>query len=284
VTPVRHTGFTWLAAWCREPRGRGHPAASVDLKQRDFDYTILQVQAHRPWPMPSSPWVMTQCWHDLLFAHWRVERDQLRALVPPVLELDTFDGESWVGVVPFFMTNVAPRGLPALPWLSAFAELNVRTYVRHRGRSGVYFFSLDAANPVAVRVARRLFHLPYFTAAMTVAERPDGHIAYDSRRTDRRGTDARLIATYGPSGAASPPQPGTLEHFLTERYCLFTADRRGRPYSVDIHHPPWPLQPAEAEIRTNTMAAGSGLVLATAEPLLHFSRRQDIVAWRLRTE
>lgn len=256
----------------------------MDVEQPAFDYTVLNVTAHRPGPMPGSPWVMTQSWHNLLFAHWRVDRDHLRPLVPAAFELDTFEGESWVAVVPFFMTNVSPRGVPALPWLSAFAELNVRTYVRHRGRGGVYFFSLDAANPVAVRVARTLFHLPYFNAAMTVDERPDGRVAYQSGRTDRRGRDARLIATYGPSGAASAPQPGTLEHFLTERYCLFTADRRGMPYSVDIHHPPWPLQPAEAEIRTNTMAAASDLILPDEKPLLHFSGRQDVLAWCLRAE
>ena len=227
---------------------------------------------------------MTQTWHDLLFAHWRVDNGSLRALVPAVFELDTFEGDAWVGVVPFFMTNVAPRGLPALPWLSAFPELNVRTYVRHRGRGGVYFFSLDATNPVAVRVARTLFHLPYFTAAMSVQEHSGGRVTYESRRRDPRGADAQLTATYGPVGEPTPPLPGTLEHFLTERYCLFTVDRRGRPCSVDIHHPPWPLQNAEAAITVNTMAAAAGIVLPPDPPLLHFSKRQDMVAWRIRTE
>lgn len=256
----------------------------VDIEQHDFDDSILNETDHRPWPMPAGPWLMTQTWHNLLFAHWRVPAGALRAVVPHELELDTFDGEAWLGIVPFYMTNVAARGIPALPWLSAFPELNVRTYVRHRGRGGVYFFSLDATNPIAVRVARTWFHLPYFTAAMAVENAGRGWIAYQSERTDRKGRDAQFIGTYGAHGSPLPPRPGTLEHFLTERYCLFTADRRGRVFSVDIHHPPWPLQAAGAEISRNTMAAAAGIALPDDEPLLHFSKRQDTVAWRPRIE
>ena len=116
----------------------------------DFDRTILEKTAHRPWPMPAAPWVMTQTWNDLLFAHWPVDGDALRKLVPATFELDRFDGTAWLGVVPFHMTNVAPRFVPALPWVSAFPELNVRTYVTVAGQPGVFFFSLDAGNPLAV--------------------------------------------------------------------------------------------------------------------------------------
>jgi uncharacterized protein YqjF (DUF2071 family) len=222
---------------------------------------------------------MTQTWHDLLFAHWRVDNGSLRALVPAVFELDTFEGDAWVGVVPFFMTNVAPRGLPALPWLSAFPELNVRTYVRHRGRGGVYFFSLDATNPVAVRVARTLFHLPYFTAAMSVQEDSGGHVTYESRRRDRRGADAQLTAIYGPVGEPTPPLPGTLEHFLTERYCLYTQAPDGALLRAEVHHAPWPLQRAAADIGLNLIAQPQGIPLAGPPALLHFSRRIDVVVW-----
>ncbi len=224
---------------------------------------------------------MTQTWHNLLFAHWRVDTQMLRARVPATLELDLFDFEAWIGIVPFFMSNVAPRGVPALPWLSAFAELNVRTYVRYRGRGGVYFFSLDASNPVAVRVARSLLHLPYFTAAMTAGELADGSCRYDSRREDKHGPPAAFSATYRPLSPARAPARRSLEEFLTERYCLFTIDRRGRTRSIDIHHPPWPLQPAEAQFRVNTMASAADLHLAEQQPLLHFSKRQDMVAWPL---
>jgi uncharacterized protein len=246
--------------------------------QNDFNYAILDETGHRPWPMPSGPWVMTQTWHDLLFAHWPVDSALLRQKIPSGLELDEFAGQAWVGVVPFQMTNVAPRGVPALPWLSAFPELNVRTYVRADGVGGVYFFSLDAANPIAVGVARTVVHLPYYSAAMKIAHR-DGWIEYESRRTSSSGPPAQFAARYRPTGNAQPPDAGTLEHFLTERYCLFTVRRSASPSRLDIHHPPWPLQSADAEIAINTMADASGIHLPDTAPLLHFAKRQDMVAW-----
>jgi hypothetical protein len=187
------------------------------------------------------------------------------------------------------MTNVRLRGWPKLPGVSAFPELNVRTYVRAAAkgaendpRPGVWFFSLDATSRLAVLTARALFHLPYFAATMRVDARDDA-VAYECTRrraSSTAGADAaRFLACYRPTGGPSPPQPGSLEHFLTERYCLHTADRRRRLVTVEIHHPPWPLQPAEAEIGENTMAAASGLPLPATPPLLHFSRRQDVVVW-----
>ena len=252
------------------------------MVQNDFNYDILNDTAHRPWPMPDSPWIMTPSWHDLLFAHWPVDVTSLRPHVPNGFEIDTFDGQAWIAVVPFRMTNVAPRGIPALPWVSAFPELNVRTYVRVNGRPGVYFFSLDAANPVAVGVARTLVHLPYFTAAMQV-DQSEGWITYRSQRTSPKGNAAELAVRYRPAGPVAPPVEGTLEHFLTERYCLFTVDQAFHAYSLDIHHPRWPLQLAEAEITVNTMADAAGIRLPSIAPLLHFSKRQDMVAWGLQS-
>jgi uncharacterized protein YqjF (DUF2071 family) len=230
--------------------------------------------------MPESAWIMTQTWHDLLFAHWPVDVAVLRSLIPPGFELDSYDHQAWVGVIPFHMTNVAPRGIPALPWVSAFPELNVRTYVKVHGTPGVYFFSLDAGNPVAVGTARTLFHLPYFSAAMDVRER-GGAIEYSSRRTSESVAAAEFEARYRPIGPVSPPVLGTLEYFLTERYCLFTVDSEFHTLRVDIHHPPWPLQAAEAEITKNTMAAAAGIPLPSMAPLVHFSKRQDMVAWMI---
>ena len=204
----------------------------------------------------------------------------LREKIPTGFELDEFDGQAWIGIVPFYMTNVSPRGIPNLPWLSEFAELNVRTYVRVGGDPGVYFFSLDAANPVAVGVARTMFNLPYFSANMTVKER-DGWIDYESRRSSSSGPAADFVARYRPTGDAGPPIKGTLEYFLAERYCLFTVDSSFHACRVDIHHPPWPLQLAEAEISVNTMADAASIRLPAIAPLLHFSKRQDMVGWML---
>jgi len=245
-----------------------------------FNHGILNITAHRPWPMPPSPWVMTQTWNDLLFAHWPVSAGTLRDKIPNGFELDEFDGQAWVGIVPFYMTNVSPRGVPNLPWISEFAELNVRTYVRVGGDPGVYFFSLDAANPVAVGIARSMVHLPYFKAAMKV-ESEYGWIRYESRRSASAGPAAEFLGRYRPTGDAQPPVAGTLEYFLTERYCLFTVDSSFHACRLDIHHPPWPLQSAEAEISVNTMADASGIRLPTMAPLLHFSKRQDMVGWML---
>jgi uncharacterized protein len=241
----------------------------------DFDAGIVTIAAHRPWRMPDSPWVMTQTWRDLLFAHWRVDADALRAKVPAAFPLDLFDGKAFVGVVPFRMTNVAPRGVPSLPGISEFPELNVRTYVSVDDKPGVYFFSLDAGNALAVRTARALLNLPYFKAAMSVTPIADV-FAYQSRR-DLDG--AEFVATYGPAGDTFVPARGTLEYFLTERYCLYNVDRRGRPYRMDIHHPLWTLQPARATLTRNMIARASGIALPEEPPLLHFSARQDMVAW-----
>jgi uncharacterized protein len=221
---------------------------------------------------------MTQSWHDLLFAHWPLEPDALRPQIPANLPLDVFDGHAWIGVIPFYMTNVSPRGVPPLPGLSAFPELNVRTYVTLNGKPGVYFFSLDAASTLTVTGARAVFNLPYFRAEMSV-NTGARRITYRSVR--RSATSAQFAGTYQPVGPASLSQPGTLEYFLTERYCLYTTTRSGEPRRLDIHHTPWPLQTADAQIAVNTMAAAAGITLPTVGPLLHFAKRMDVLAWGL---
>ena len=241
----------------------------------DFNQGILTETAHRPWPVPSGPWVMTQTWNDLLFAHWPVAVDRLRELVPARFELDLFDGQAWLGVVPFHMTNVAPRFVPSLPWISAFPELNVRTYVRVGDKPGVFFFSLDAGNPVAVGAAKTLLNLPYFSADMQVDV--GARIDYRSRRLSEPAAEFR--GWYRPDGNPRTAAPGSLEYFLTERYCLYAVDHQFRAYRLDIHHPVWPLETAQAGIEVNTMPDAAGVRLPAVAPLLHFARRQDMVCW-----
>jgi len=216
-------------------------------------------------------------WNDLLFAHWPVPSAQIRPLVPDCFSLDTFDGAAWIGVVPFRMTGIKAVGMPSFPGLSAFLELNVRTYVTAGGKPGVYFFSLDAANPVAVRVARRVFHLPYFDADMSLVD-GDGSIQYESRRTHRGSKGAVFVGRYAPIGGVQVAAPRTLEHFLVERYALYTIDARGRAMRGDVRHAPWPLQIAEADLAVNTMARARGIGLPATKPLLHFARRLEVVA------
>jgi len=217
-------------------------------------------------------------WVDLLFAHWRVPAETLRPLIPPDLEIDTFEGRAWLGVVPFQMEDVAPRFLPAPPGPGAFPELNVRTYVRWRGRGAVWFLSLDAGSRLAVEGARTAFHLPYYHARMS-ARTNAGWVEYRSERTDPRGPPAAFEARYRPVGPVEPAAPGSLAEFLTDRRGLYAADAAGRLSWTAIRHAPWPLQPAEAEIRLDTMASAHGLTLPDDGPVLYFAKRLDVVAW-----
>ena len=246
-------------------------------------WNALTEQAdHRPWPLPAKRWVMTMSWLDLLFAHWQIEPAELRARIPEGLELDTYDGRAYLGVVPFRMEKVGPRGLGwlpgRLPGPRSFPELNVRTYVKRGGKAGVWFFSLDAADALAVAGARAGFHLPYFRAEITLRE-IGGWIEYTSSRTDRRAGPGELRARYRPVGERLSVPTGGLEHWLTERYCLYARDRQGGVVRGDIHHQPWPLHQAEAEIEVNTVAEAFGIQLDTEPPLLHFARRLDVVGW-----
>jgi uncharacterized protein YqjF (DUF2071 family) len=221
---------------------------------------------------------MAQSWHDLLFAHWAVDAAMLRPHIPEKLEIDTFDGRAWIGIVPFSMTGVRLRWTPALPGLSAFPELNVRTYVTAQNKPGVWFFSLDAANALAVAAARLTFHLPYFRARMECRD-VGGWIEYRSRRSHPAAREAEFAGRYRGAGEFFEPTSGTLVHFLTERYCLYSAAAKGRIYRGEIHHPPWMLEKAEAQFLQNSMAEAAGLRMPAELPLLHFARRQDMVAW-----
>ncbi len=221
---------------------------------------------------------MQQAWYDLLFAHWLVDARELRKLVPPELELDLFEGQAYAAVVPFGMDSIRLRGLPPIPGTHKFLELNVRTYVRLGGRPGVYFFSLDAASPIAVRAARLWFGLPYYDARMSLEEyRDDGSIRYRSTRTHRKAQAAALAVDFGPTGPTFVSKAGSLEHWLTERYCMYM--KRGkRIWRGEIHHEPWPLQPARAEFQQSSMLEAAGLQPQGAPHLL-FVRRIEVAIW-----
>jgi uncharacterized protein YqjF (DUF2071 family) len=241
---------------------------------------VTRIRAHRPWPLPAASWVMAQTWTDLLFAHWSVAPEMLRSVVPVQLPLDTFDGRAWVGVTPFGVRNLRLRVAPPVPFLSAFPEINVRTYVTVDGKPGIYFFSLDAGSSLAVAAARHTYRLPYFRARMSIARDADD-IRFTSRRTAHEApTRAEFRARYAPVGDPFHAPNGSLDQWLTERYCLYTFDEHRRVQRADIHHPPWPLQRAEADIDRNTMTAEIALDLPD-EPLLHYARRQDVVFWTL---
>src|SRR5438874_10560785 len=262
---------------CSRRSSASRPSAEIfnarDLLQAPVrQASSLEQIEHRPWPVPKRPWVMGQTWDDLLFVHYRVPAVQLRPLVPDRLELQEHAGSAWLGVTPFVITGLRARGLLPLPFASSFRELNVRTYVTHGGKPGIWFFSLDASSQVAVEAARRLYRLPYFLADISVRRRGD-EILYDCSR----GSGKAFAAAYRADGAVFNPEPGSLEGFLTERYCLY-AEHEGELYRADIHHRPWPLQPAKARVDLNTMPP---VKVPQDDPLVHFSARQDVVIWPL---
>ena len=223
----------------------------------------LDETGHRPYPLPEGRWAMGQTWGNLLFAHWRVSHEVLRPHVPERLELEEFDGSAWIGLTPFVVTGLRARGVPPLPFLSSFRELNCRTYVRVGNRPGIWFFSLDASSRAAVATAQSVYRLPYRHARLEADD--------DWFRADTGGGGS-FRARYHGLGVPAPAERGTLEHFLVERYCLYAG--RG-DVRADIHHPPWPLQRAEAEVEQRGIAP----VDLQGEPLCHYSRRLDVLIW-----
>ena len=226
---------------------------------------------------PITPWVGRMRWLDLAFLHWPVRPDVLRPMIPASLTIDTFDGQAWIGVVPFRMEGVRLRAAPSVPTTGAFPEINVRTYVHGAGRAGVWFFSLDASSRLAVRGARFLYNLPYFDADITVRSEGD-FTYYYSRRVHRAAPEAAFLARYRPVGNIYQAEPGTLDHFLVERYCLFMFDARRGLGLLDIDHEPWPLQRGAAAVSANTMTAPLGITLQR-EPLVHYAGALDVRAW-----
>jgi len=229
---------------------------------------------------PYRTWTVAMRWSHLLFCHWPVPVAALRPHVPPMLRIDTFGGDAWLAVVPFTMPVVRPRLTPPLGFgPGAFHELNVRTYVTYRGEPGVWFFSLDAASATGVAVGRATMSLAYHRARMRLEESA-GTVRYASDRTDPRAPAAAFRAVYARTGPARTSEPGTLEHFLTERYRMYTSDLAPRAprrlWVGGVAHAPWRLSPAECDITTNTMTLPLGVDVAGRTPLLHAAEPLDV--------
>jgi uncharacterized protein YqjF (DUF2071 family) len=239
--------------------------------------------SHSPRPLPSGRWQMTQRWNDLLFAHWPVPANAVAALLPEGLEPDIFQGSAWLGVVPFWLDRIKVRGMPTIPGMRNFPDLNVRTYVRdvQTHTPGMYFFSLDATNLLAVALAHTFFHLPYHWAEMSLNQRSEREFSFFSRRRFTRQPTI-FKARYrglGPTRKLAEGRAGTLEYFLMERSSLFTRNRDGQAVRSSLHHVPWPLEEAEADIERNDLARAIGIELPNIEPVLHYSRRLAVYVW-----
>ena len=250
--------------------------------------SLLYKVDHRPWLPPQGPWVMTQTWNDLAFFHYAIDPPVLRALVPPSLTLELYQGVAWLTVLPFWMSNIRPPGIPAVPVLSTMPELNVRTYVTYQGKPGVFFFSLDAGNLSAVWAARLFYRLPYWHAAMKVenkgAKSNDGSsvpIHYSSRRIHGPSAldgAAEFRGRYQPYGIARPARRSSIDHFLVERYCLYAVTNK-HIYRGDVHHLPYVLERCHFEIEKNTMTEPIGLRLPETPDLAHYSAGLKVLIW-----
>jgi uncharacterized protein YqjF (DUF2071 family) len=243
-------------------------------KPQVTDLERLAVRA-RPKGQP----VMHQDWGKLLFMHWRIDEKALRPLIPERLTIDTFDGTAWIAVTPFTMWDIRafPPYLPPVPGLSSMHELNVRTYVHLDNVPGVWFFSLDANSLVAVLTARTFFHLPYYTAEMSLEEEGET-INYSSNRTDGDAPEARLEAKWQIGETLPFSHPGSLEFFLTERYCLYAAHKQ-KLYRSRIYHEPWPLRKASLSSLDSTMIESHGLPTPKDAPLLHYAEEISVDIW-----
>jgi uncharacterized protein YqjF (DUF2071 family) len=247
----------------------GVRAVDIAVRQRG----ALRDTDHRPWPLRPGRWLVAQTWESSLFAHWRVEATAVQALLPDGLEVETYDGSAWLGTHAFRVESVRIHGTLPVPWISSFTQLNVRTYVRAGSKPGLWFFSLDTPSGLAAETARLVYRLPWHTCRLDIHER-SGRLEISAARAAGRAFTAQVSARGTPAAA----EPGSLEHFLFERYCLYA--KEGGLQRAELHHRPWLVQPALGAVDLNTMPPPE-LELGPEPPLLHLAATQDTLAWPL---
>jgi hypothetical protein len=243
------------------------------------EYPLQTFREPRPWPQ--GHWLISQHWNNLLFAHWPVPAASLAPLIPEGLQVETFQGSAWLGIMPFSMDRVRVRGLPPILGARSFPDLSLRTYVREErtGAPGVVCLSLDASNLLAVAVGRAFYRLPYHWAQMRMEQRTEREFSFYSRRRFAGVVFKARYRGLGPTRKLAESRPGTLEYFLIERYCLFSTNQAGQLIRANLHHSSWPLEEAEAQIEQNDLAEVLGLRLPNEEPVLHYSRQLAVYVW-----
>ncbi len=250
--------------------------------------SLLYSVEHRPWLPPDAHWLFSQSWNDALFAHFPIDPLTLRRLVPEALTLDLYDGVAWLTISPFCISHLRPSGVPPLPGLSSFPQVNLRTYVTMQGKPGLFYFSADVANLSAVWFARIFFRMQYWQSKIqisgaTIRAHNPAERTIRVRCSRLHGPAAldgpvKFDAAYSPEGKIERARRGSLDEFLTERYCVYSWNRR-KFYRTEVHHQPWPLQRASVEIRANTIAEPLGLALPIEPALCHFSRSLKMLIW-----
>ena len=233
---------------------------------------------HRPWAYPEFPWSVRQDWLHLSFLHWETDPGLLQALLPEPLKLDTYEGKAYIGLVPFLMDNVRPRFLPCVPGVSRFPELNIRTYVTLGEKPGVFFFSLDADSWTAVWIGKKAFHLPYFSAEIRF-ETDDSGVRFESQRRGLSLGEEAFSGTFSGSGDIYYAEKGSLEYFLTERYCFYAEIRGVGVVRSDVAHKPWPIRKGLAQIEVNSMVGRYGVEANRTPDLVHSTPGVQVLGW-----
>ncbi|MCQ6278424.1 YqjF family protein [Bacillus sp. EB600] len=237
--------------------------------------------SHRPWPLPSKNWILRQTWNDLLFVHYPIPVELLRPHIPGSLQIDTFDGTAWLGVVVFVMEGIYFRGLAAVSLTPKFTEINVRTYVHCNGKPGVYFMSLDVGNLASLLIAKKWYRLPYQPAQISIQK--EGESFYcQSLRKGKMKIPIAFEGKYVPLSEVYLPEKGTVDHWLTERYCFFSTNKRGSVFCGEIHHRPWPLQKVKAEIVRNTLFTPFQVDVEEEKTITHFSMGVEAFFWNIK--
>ncbi len=231
--------------------------------------------------MRDKNWIMSQSWRNLLFIHWPIPPEILRPHIPSTLEIDTYNRSAWLGVVVLVIEGIHPRGLSSISLTPTFPEINVRTYVHYDGKPGVFFLSLDVENWASNTIAKRWYHLPYKKAAVTF--RKEGQTFYcKSVRKEKASPPFSFQVKYSPVSEVYFPKEGTLDHWLTERYCLFSSNNGSNIFCGEIQHCPWPLQKAEAEINRNTLLTRYKINSTEIQPISYFSKGVDTLFWNIK--
>lgn len=237
--------------------------------------------AHRSYPIPSRNWIMRQTWNNLLFLHWPISPKQLQPFIPSPLQIDIFNQYAWIGIIVFCMGGIYPRGFSLKSLTPKFKEINVRTYVLLNGKPGVYFLSLDVPDWASLTIAKRWYHLPYHPAKVSI-QKEEQTFHCLSIRNGKANSPISFNGKFKPISEVFFPQEGTLEHWLTERYCLYSTKTGDDIYCGEIHHRPWPLQIAEAEISHNTMFSPFEWDLSDVKPISHYAEGMDTLIWNIK--
>lgn len=243
---------------------------------------ILRNIDHRPWPLPSKNWIMRQSWRNVLFVHYPVSSEYLRTYIPSSLEIDTYKGTAWLGMVAFMMEGIFPRGLSSISLTPSFSEINVRTYVHFNGKPGVYFLSLDVNDWASYTIARRWYRLPYQRTNISYQQEGETFYFESARKSTAVDSPISIQIKYTPLSEVYFPKEGTLDHWLTERYCLFSSNKKGNIFCGEIHHQPWPIQNVKAEINRNTLYTPFKKDNTNLQPLYHFSKGVDTLFWNIK--